>query len=110
MELAVYYYPPEGGLEFVLKDGCAIINSNIVNGDFGTIKIEPGMNYRDLVAFIKSQVSRRQKADFFNLVQMTGRTYSLNIVNGGTKSCLNPEEAEIRLKHYEDVYRRILRC
>jgi len=110
MELAVYYYPPEGGLEFVLKGGCAMINSNIVDGDFGTIKIEHGMNYRDLVAFIKSQVSRRQKADFFNLVQMTGRTYSLNIVNGGTKSCLNPEEAEIRLKHYEDVYRRILRC
>jgi len=110
MELAVYYYPPEGGLEFVLKDGCAIINSNIVNGDFGTIKIEPGMNYRDLVNYVWSQVPRRQRADFFNLVQMTGRTYSLNIVNGGTKSCLNPEEAEIRLKHYEDVYRRILRC
>ena len=67
MELAVYYYPPEGGLEFVLKDGCAIINSNIVNGDFGTIKIEPGMNYRDLVNYVWSQVPRRQRADFFNL-------------------------------------------
>ena len=110
MELAVYYYPPEGGLEFVLRDGCAMINSNIVDGDFGTIKIEHGMDYRDLVNHARSKVPRRQRADFFNLVWITGRTYSLNIVNGGTKSCLNPEEAEIRLKHYEDVYRRILRC
>ena len=110
MELAVYYYPSEGGLEFVLKDGCVMINSKIVDGDFGTIKIEHGMDYRDLVAFIKSQVPKRQRVDFFNLVWVCNRTFSLNLVNGGTKSCLNPEEAEIRLKHYEDVYRRILRC
>jgi len=93
-----------------LKDGSSVINSRFVDGDFGTINIESEMNYRDLVNSIWSYVPRRQRADFFNLVWITGRTYSLNIVNGGIKSCLNPEEVEIRLKHYEDVYRRILRC
>ena len=110
MELAVYYYPSEGGLEFVLKDGCVMINSKIVDGDFGTIKIEHGMDYRDLVNHARSKVPRRQRADFFNLVWVCNRTYSLYLVSGGTKCGLNFDEQEKRLKHYEDVYRRILRC
>ena len=68
------------------------------------------MNYEDLVNHAWSQVPRSVNVKYFNLVWVYGRVYSLNLINGGTKCSFIPEEAKKRLEHYEDVYRRILRC
>ncbi|MBS3073048.1 hypothetical protein J4477_04400 [Candidatus Pacearchaeota archaeon] len=106
MELVVYYYPPDGG--FVFKDGSSVVNANFVGGDSGTIIIKPEMNDIILVDLVSGQVPRRQRADFFNLVWITGRTYSLNLVNGGTRCNLSDEEREKRLKLYQEVHNRIL--